>query len=537
MKRLLRSAAVMSATALTIPLAMTTFASTATAVSDPKPVAAGASWLAAQVPAGVVHNDQYDFDDYGLSIDAALAFAGAGQRPAKVQQISDAIAAHVDSYTTGVDFGSSDVYAGSTAKAAVLAQTAGDDAAAYGGVDLIARLEGLVSTTAPIAGRIEDDFTPGPFAGDFANVIGQAFAAQALAAVDSAQAPAVTSFLLQQQCSPGYFRVSFTADKTATDQSCDGATGSADTDATALVVLALEDQVTDPDVADALDAAVNWLVEQQAADGSFTSGDPLTPDKNTNSTGLAGWALGDLGHPTEAIAAATWVRRNLAADTAPCTTKLTSQRGALAYNGPALVAGRTDGITVETMDQWRRASAQALPVLQWAPAADQAFDVSGPTGFVRARSTQTLRVSGLAPSSRGCLSGGGGERVLKGTGARLTADVTVPAGTADRVYAVSSLDGVQRTTLRALGTLTVPFTLAKRTIAKGGLQTVRVSGLEAGEKLTIRWRGEVVGGGVAGAAGRFTDSFRVGRTSGPGKIRVTGQFADLRSNTKSLTVR
>ena len=53
-----------------------------------------------------------------------------------------------------------------------------------------------------------------------------------------------TAFLLAQQCDKGYFRQYFTADKTRTDQSCQGAPRAergASTDATALAVLALQD--------------------------------------------------------------------------------------------------------------------------------------------------------------------------------------------------------------------------------------------------------------------------------------------------------
>ena len=46
---------------------------------DPKPVKAGAGWLSDQVTDGLVHNDQYDFDDVGLSIDVALGLDAAGQ--------------------------------------------------------------------------------------------------------------------------------------------------------------------------------------------------------------------------------------------------------------------------------------------------------------------------------------------------------------------------------------------------------------------------------------------------------------------------
>ena len=533
MKRLLRSAAVVSATALII----TTFASGAFAASDPKPVTASGTWLAGELTDGLLHYPDTGFgayDDYGLSIDAALALAATAQRPGKVTQVSDAIAGELTNYITGEAFGDAgSTYAGATAKAAVLAATAGEDPTSFGGVNLVARLEATVSSTAPIAGRIVDisDF------GDYANVIGQAFASEALHTAASSQAAAVTDFLLEQQCAEGYFRVSFTADTTASDQSCDGGNGAADTDATALVVLALQDQATDPDVGDALDAATTWLAAGQHADGSFTSGDPLTPDKNTNSTGLAGWALGATGDTEAAGNAAVWVRRHQAADTARCTTALTSERGALAYDGSGLGAGRAAGITEATRDQWRRATAQALPVLQWAPDAADPAGLRGPARFVRARSTQTLRITGLAPSERGCLYGHGVKKVVNGTGGRLARDVTVPAGTSDRVYAVSSIDGVQRTTLKVLAALKVPFTLADRTLAKGARQTIRVTGLHAGEKVTVRWRGAVVATGKAGAAGRFTDSFRVGRTAGVGKVRVTGQFAGLRTNTKSVRVR
>ncbi len=542
MKRILRSAAVFTTAVVTITTISATATATATAAvaaPDPKPVTVGATWMAGELEEGLLRYPDTGFgayDDFGLSIDVALALAAVDQRPVQQQEVGAAVASGLESYITGEAFGDPDsTYAGATAKAAVLAATVGADPTSFGGINLVTRLEGLVSSTAPIAGRIEDVSS----FGDFANSIGQAFASQALHTAGSAEAGAVTDFLLQQQCSAGYFRVAFTEEKTSPDQSCDAAGGSADTDATALVVLALQDQATTPAVGAALDEATTWLAAQQAADGSFTSGDPLTPDKNTNtnSTGLAGWALGASGATEEATAAAVWVRRNQAADTSPCTTELTSERGALAYNRPAAAAGRADGITVGTTDQWRRATAQALPVLQWAPAADDDSAITGPTRFVRAKSTQTLRVSGLAPSERGCVYGGGDQQVLRGTGARLDAEVTMPAGTADRVFGVSSLDGTERTTLRVLGTLEVPFGFADRRLAKGATQTVRVSGLEAGEAVTIRWRGEVVATGVAGPAGRFSDSFKVGRTSGPGKVRVTGRFADLRTNTKSFTVR
>ena len=83
-------------------------------------------WLDRPAHRRLIHNDQFDFDDYGLTADTALALED-DRRPAgrPCAQIRNALATHVDSWTTGVDFGSGDVYAGSVAKALVLAQSTG----------------------------------------------------------------------------------------------------------------------------------------------------------------------------------------------------------------------------------------------------------------------------------------------------------------------------------------------------------------------------------------------------------------------------
>ena len=135
---------------------------------------------------------------------------------------------------------SSDIYAGATAKAAAFAQVTGADASKFGGVDLVKRLNRRVANEKPIAGRIQDKAA----GDDFANVIGQAFAVQALTDGEvERRPPRSLKFLLAQQCRTGYFRLNFTADKTAADQTCDGGkrrtTSAPDTDATALAVLSL----------------------------------------------------------------------------------------------------------------------------------------------------------------------------------------------------------------------------------------------------------------------------------------------------------
>jgi hypothetical protein len=276
-----------------------------------------------------------------------------------VRAIRAALAPHVDSWTTGVDFGSDDVYAGSVAKAVVLAQATGADPRAFGGVDLINRLQRRMSSVAPTAGRIQDKASS-----DYANTIGQSFAARGLSVAGTSKAAAATAFLLEQQCAAGFFRLNFAA-SSAARQGCDSgtaATSAPDTDVTALAVLNLQAfPKKTRAVRGAIADAVGWLKRHQKRNGSFGGG-TATENSNSNSTGLAGWALGAAGACKPASKAAAWVR-DLQVRGSVAGTPYARQQGAIAYNGAAYRAGRTDGITVQTQDQWRRATAQAAPAL------------------------------------------------------------------------------------------------------------------------------------------------------------------------------
>lgn len=319
-------------------------------------------WLESQLTHGLVHNDQYKFDDYGLTADTAFALKAVGGQYDTRREIRKALAQHVDSWTTGADYGTSDVYAGSTAKALVVAQTTGGHPRAFGGVDLVTRLNRRVSEARPTVGRIEDKSST-----DYANVIGQALAARGLANAGSGKAPEVLRFLLEQQCSSGYFRLGF-ADKTAADQSCDGGkrstTSAPDTDVTAfatLSLLALHHQSHAVRVA--ISDAVRWLKRHQKANGSFGGG-PSTAASNSNSTGLAGWALGAAGACSPAAKAAHWVQR-LQVNGDVSGTPFAGEKGAIAYDHAAYRAGKADGIGTADRDQWRRATAQAAPALSY----------------------------------------------------------------------------------------------------------------------------------------------------------------------------
>jgi hypothetical protein len=339
--------------AVTLALSVGATVGTATPAQAGDPIDQTERWLAKQLTGGLVHNNQFDFDDYGLSIDVGLALQELGQT-GTARTVRKAIAKNVDSYTTGADFGSSDIYANATAKAAAFAQVTGADASDFGGVNLVARLGRRVANKGPIAGRIQDKG-----ADDFANVIGQSFAVQALTTAEHKKAAKATRFLLAQQCTSGYFRLNFTADKTADDQTCDGgrrkSTSAPDTDATALAVLSLlEDATPSRTVTRAVNRAVAWLVKRQGDNGSFGGG-KSTEAPNANSTGLAAWAMGSAGSCAQANKAAKWLTKLV-------VWGVSGENGAIAYDKAAL-AGAQDGIGVEEEDQFRRATAQAAPAL------------------------------------------------------------------------------------------------------------------------------------------------------------------------------
>lgn len=341
--------------------------------SQPARLAAG--WLESQLTDGLVYNKQYDFEDVGLSIDVALGLEEVqeGSAAPVVEAVSDP---KVLSGYTGSPQGPE--YAGSVAKAAVLALSVGEDPTAFGGTDLVARLEALVGSKGAAQGRISDR---GPE--DYANVLGQAYAVWALSGAGSDRAEEATGFLLAQQCEAGFFRATFSPESAA-DQSCDGDPKAAPAvDTTALAVVALQQQQSPTaEVEQASSQAVDWLLSAQADDGSFTSGvseggtaEGGEPVPNANSTGLAGWALADAGETEAAAQAAAWLAELQV--TPDAEGKLAQAAGAVPYDAQAAEAAAGSGITTKTADQWRRATAQAILALPQAPADPAVPDDAG----------------------------------------------------------------------------------------------------------------------------------------------------------------
>lgn len=315
-------------------------------------------WLAGELgPDDLMVNEEFAFTDVGLSIDAGLALLGSGRKGAVARDIAAAAAGEVESYTQGGEFDPGAVYAGATAKLAAYTVLTGGDPTDVGGTDLVAQLEGVTADEGPSAGRITDQSG----FGDFANTIGQAFAATALSRAGSPEAGAAVDFLLAQQCADGYFRLPFTTDATAEDQSCDADGGQPSVDTTGLVVTQLmQVEGSSKKVRRALDSASSWLASVQLRDGSFPTG-VEGEGSNTNSTGLAGWALAEVGSCGRARKAARWVT-SLQVGPQDSETQLDEEIGAIAFDRAAFRAGKADGIT--DRDQWRRATAQATAVLE-----------------------------------------------------------------------------------------------------------------------------------------------------------------------------
>ncbi len=353
MHHLLRRGALAAAAAVTALTAGLLTAPAAHAVSPKATLTA--DWLTAQLTSGVVYNDEWEYDDYGLTIDVAFALQAVDPADATLAEIDTALQGGVAAYTTYA----SDIYAGPTAKLAVFAQSIGGDPTTYGGTDLVTQLNRRVSLKPVIKGRLEDKGSA-----DYANVLGQAFAARALKTAGTGRANAAVRFLLKQQCSEGYFRLNFAKSKRWTKQGCDAGNPAAisapDTDATAVAVLQLQAMPgKTAKTRKAVSKAVRWLKAAQKKNGAFGGG-TSTEGANTNSTGLAGWALGVRNACTKARDAARWVAKwQVLDDTAP----LAGEVGGVAYDRAGWTAAQSDGITTGTRDQWRRASAQAAPAL------------------------------------------------------------------------------------------------------------------------------------------------------------------------------
>ena len=550
-----RIAAIVAAPALSLGVLAAT-STPASAAPDPDAAAAAAAWLVAQPEDGLVTYDSGFgmYTDVGLSMDVGSALQSLGGADAVVDEISAAIAASVESgaYAAPYDYyfpaqpdpaavryqGDS---ASGTAKALAFLRGSNGDTAVID--DLAANLADYTIDSGAAEGRITDsptmDGVPAPDS-DYANLLGQAFAVQALAEVDLVPNP-TSDYLVGLQCADGSFKESLPAVASAT-QDCAASSGTSSIDATALAVLSLLPLAADDDVEEVVLDAAAWLKSQQRTNGSFTTGDDF--GANANSTGLATQALGlvvdEIPSQESAFAAtvtkgAVWVRSHQVRVQA-CAPVDAEDAGAVAYADADRAAGLKNGITTATYGSWLRATPQAAVALTWAPAGGDA-KVTSPTGFVKGGATAKIAVTMADPGEQVCAQVGTKPTVgwadVKGAA---SLRVTAPKQSATtKVVVYDSADAsIGTATIKTLGAKKVSFTLKAR-VRLAKTQTVKVSGLAKAESVTITFRGKKVASGKATSAGAFAKSFKVTGKTGKAKVVVTGQFGN-RTNTKTFTV-
>jgi len=501
--------------ALAATAALAGLAPAPAAQADPTAVDPGADWLVTQIDDGVVNDPQWG-PDYSLSIDAARALAAVGAHQAEVDDVLTAMSTHVEDYVTfaGVTSG------GSLGKLLAFVTDEGADETAFGGENLVSRLESLVIDEGAAAGRVTNS------GGEFdANVFGQTYAVHGLLQSESAtEDAAALDFLLQQQCDEGFFRLYFTDDKSAPDQTCDGADEEVPpVDVSALVVIELHQLATaDPDLEAALDAAVDWIVKQQAEDGSFRGSGVEGP--NANSTGLAGWALHLAGETQAAARAATWIR-GLQVPGLACDRKVEPEIGAIAYDPATYEAGVEDGIGDADLYQWRTAAVQALPALQAAPTGGD-LAIAAPR-FIEGGTRVDFQVTGMAPGERGCVSFGRKTApVVADQDGNATVDLRAAEKTFRRTVQAETTFQSDAHVAVVLGATTVPVKL-RNEVEPRGAQRVVVSGLREDERVSVRHAGEKIVG-RADADGRFVVVVDAPRRRGTYQVTARGQFADRR---------
>lgn len=487
-----------------------------------------ADWLSNQVVDGVLYNEQFDFVDWGLTLDTLLALDAVGGYKAKVADIADALAADLGSYIgTGEES-----YAGSTAKALVAVQAADRNPTDFGGTDLVGATEARVDET----GRLADESA----FGNYANVFGQAFAVKGLHAADSGKAAAATTFLLQQQCADGGFRLDFSE----TDTSCSG--DDAQTDSTAIAVDALLAQRGTSAVDTALDDAEAWLVSQQGDDDAFGGG-PATEAANTNSTAVAAVALEKLGEEQAAADAAAWIAQRQVTAYSACGTELDGEFGAVGYDDAAIATAEDDGIEVETVDQWRRATAPAITALQSYddpdPLPAKTFDVVAAAvtdGLATPGMPMTTTVSGMESGERYCVYSQDGTAAKAGrAGTDGTAVIPAVAPTTiglQSVFVYGERDSRQGSSrIRVLPPVKkLGVSLSATKVKRNGTVTVTGSGMAPLEKVRVYY-GKVVFTGKATSAGTVRYSLKVGSTTGKKSVSVLGLNAQ-RKGTATFSV-
>lgn len=300
---------------------------------------AAASFLAGQFAAGGHQlSSTYagqTYLDAGLSADGILALTSAGVAGNEAGAATTAFAKGVGDYAMP----GTDVYAGAVAKSLIVAKAQGQNPRAFGGVDLVSKLQGLEKPS----GRFSDVSAYG----DYSNAVTQSLAVIALQKAGAPADAKATNYLLSLRCNDGGFRL---AD--------DGSACVSDPDATSFAVQALA--AAGGHGAD-VTKGVNFLATKQNADGGVAGGTGTTTP-NANSTGLAAVAFTLGGQGARAVKAQSFVASLQYGCSFPAAV-----RGAIAYDRTAFAAMKSAGASGKLAGNETRATSQGLYAFTRAP--------------------------------------------------------------------------------------------------------------------------------------------------------------------------
>lgn len=282
------------------------------------------------------------FFDGGNTIDAILGLDGAGVGLDQADASTDYLAAHVDDYVGYPDPAGSptaETYAGPLGKLVIGVVAQGGDPTDFGGQDLIARLQGLMTAD----GRFSDKSNygdPSNPTGDYSNTIGQALDVIAIGRATTSVPQVAGDYLLDQQCTDGGFRGNLDVA---------GAACTSDADATAFAAQAVIGLLGEGDPA-AVDA-LEWLKSHQAANGGFLNQDG---QYNANTAGVAAQAFA-AGRYTTELARAQGFLASLQFD---CTFA-TALRGGIAFTAADYATLQATPGNTAALDRALRATPQA----------------------------------------------------------------------------------------------------------------------------------------------------------------------------------
>ena len=204
---------------------------------------------------------------------------------------------------------------GTLARLILAVRSQGQDPRAFGGVDLVARLEATILTTGPDAGRfgVQDATYDGAFRQ------GLSLAALSLVSPPSATIAPAVAWLKAQQCADGSWSP-YRTDLTAACAFNATLYTGPDTNSTAMAALGLHAVGATPTV-----DPTTWLISIRHADGGWAFDDSPYSSTDPDSTGLVVAALRALGVVPDAAATTALLSFQLG-DTAPA-----AQQGAFFY--------------------------------------------------------------------------------------------------------------------------------------------------------------------------------------------------------------